>query len=272
MSTIVSPELILTAPDHTQLPCSDGKIVENFQELPQGILLTTSIRPILRQIHPDGQFAIGANSGVYFRVTNPPLRGCVAPDWFYVPNVPPDLEGVARRSYVMWQEGQSPLIVIEFVSGNGAEERDKTPGEGKFWIYEQRVRAPYYAIYFVDPGRVEVYALNPVRYHEMQPNNRGHFPINEIGVELGIWEGEYHGLTLPWLRWYDNQGNLVPIPEERAEEAENRIEEADLRAKQASRRAEEADKLAALEREKALKLAEHCAPSASIPRTEALVS
>lgn len=63
MSVTEKPELLVTDftefPDHTQLPDSDGTFVKNFQELPQSILLTTSVRPILDQLHPDGQYCIG---------------------------------------------------------------------------------------------------------------------------------------------------------------------------------------------------------------------
>lgn len=52
-----------------------------------------------------------------------------------------------RRSYVLWQEHIAPLIVLEFVSGNGAEERDKTPWTRKFWIYEQVIHPAFYGIY-----------------------------------------------------------------------------------------------------------------------------
>ena len=56
MSVTEKPEIIATDfPDHTQLPDSDGTFVKNFQEHPHSILLTTSIRPILEQVHPDGQ-------------------------------------------------------------------------------------------------------------------------------------------------------------------------------------------------------------------------
>jgi hypothetical protein len=50
-------------PDHTQLPESDGTFVKNFQEPPQGDLLTHTIEPVLQQIHPDGQYCIGRDSG-----------------------------------------------------------------------------------------------------------------------------------------------------------------------------------------------------------------
>ncbi len=52
-------------PDHTQLPDSDGKFVlaqragsQNFQEPPEGDLLTDCITPILQQLHPDGQYIV----------------------------------------------------------------------------------------------------------------------------------------------------------------------------------------------------------------------
>ncbi len=30
-----------------------------------------------------------------------------------------------------------------------------------------------------------------------------------MGVELGIWQGRYQNIELPWLRWWNNQGNLL---------------------------------------------------------------
>jgi Uma2 family endonuclease len=210
-----------TLPDHTQLPDSDGTFVKNLQEHPQSILITDSIKPVLEQLHPDAQYCIGQDSGIYWRLTDPPEKGAEAPDWFYVPNVPPTLDGKMRRSYVLWKEYVAPLIVIEFVSGDGREERDKTPpsqGEvGKFWVYEQAIRVPYYAIYEVLKEQVEVYHLIDNTYQILQPNERGHYPIIPMGVELGIWQGRYQNAELPWLRWWDAQGNLLLTGEERAE-------------------------------------------------------
>jgi hypothetical protein len=50
---------LLTLPDHTQLPESDGTFVKNFQEHPQSILLTDAIQPLLDQRHPDSWYCIG---------------------------------------------------------------------------------------------------------------------------------------------------------------------------------------------------------------------
>ncbi len=70
-SAIDSSTALTPFPDHTQLPESDGTFVfaeraegKNFQEHPQSILLTDSIKPILQKRHPDGQYCIGQDSGI----------------------------------------------------------------------------------------------------------------------------------------------------------------------------------------------------------------
>ena len=214
-------------PDHTQLPESDGTFVKNFQEHPQSLILTDSIGPILQERHPDGQYAIGQDCGIYWRETEPPEKGAEAPDWFYVPNVPPNLDGQIRRSYVLWREHIAPLIALEFASGNGDEERAHTPlsrtdegvvtKPGKFWVYERVMRIPYYGIYEINSGRLEVYRLIDGYYQLLELNQRGHFAIASLGVELGLWQGSYQNQTMLWLRWWDEEGNLLLIGDERAE-------------------------------------------------------
>ncbi len=232
-------------PDHKQLPESDGSFVKNFQEHPQSLLLTSSICPTLDALHPTGDYAIGQDCGIYWRMAEPPESGAEAPDWFYVPNVSPLLDGERRRSYVLWKEIIAPLIAIEFTSGDGAAERDATSplraaGDkaGKFWVYEQAVRIPFYAIYEVEKASVEVYQLVESHYQRCLPNERGHFAIGSLGVELGIWQGIYMNQNLPWLRWWDQDGNLLLTGEERARKADSRADAADSRADAAERRSE----------------------------------
>jgi Uma2 family endonuclease len=229
----------LTMPDHTQLPTSGGGFAQSFHEHPQSMALTLSIRPMLDQLHTDGQYAIGQDSGIYWRLTDPPQRGAVAPDWFYVPNVAPLIDGKVRRSYVMWQELIAPLIVIEFVSEDGREERDATPMSGKFWVYEQVIRPPFYGIYEVSRANIDLYHLVEGRYALVQPNERGHVPITPLGVELGIWPGVYQNQDLPWLRWWDANGVLLLTGEERAEQEAARAEQEAARAEQEAARAEQ---------------------------------
>jgi len=252
MRAITPPQLEKTLPDHTQLPCEDGNFVKNLQEHPQSVLLTDCIVPILQQLRPDGQYCIGQDSGIYWRLTQPPEppeRGAEAPDWFLVLNVPPTLDGEIRRSYVLWKEHIPPILVLEFVSGDGSEERDTTPWTGKFWVYENRIRPAFYGIYEVRNASVEVYELIGNHYSLVPANERGHFPIAPLGVELGIWRGAYLGSTLPWMRFWDNQGNLLLTGFERAQQESQRAEQAESQLAQERQKAEQ-------ERQKAEHLAE----------------
>jgi len=247
---ILAPtELPPQFPDHTQLPESDGSFVKNFQEHPQSLILTDSIGLTLERIHPDGQYAIGQDCGIYWRETEPPEKGAEAPDWFYVPDIPPRLKGEIRRSYVLWREFIAPTIALEFASGDGSEERDQTPlsysedsgtiKPGKFWVYERIVRIPYYGIFFVNSGEFEMYELVGGQYQRMMANSRGHYPIPSMEVEIGVWEGSYQNQTQCWLRWWDLQGNLLLIGSERAIAAEQRAETAEEKAARLAERLRE---------------------------------
>ena len=237
-------------PDHTQLPDKDGNFVKNFQEHPQTLILSDSLTPVLEAIHPDGQYAIGQDSGIYWRETDPPEKGAETPDWFYIPKVPPTLNGKVRRSYVLWREFKAPLIALELASGDGSEERDKTPlsqenlnrgkRPGKFWVYEQIIRIPYYGIFVIETNVLEMYELDNTsgRYKQMSRNERGHYPIERLGVELGLWQGTYQNQTQVWLRWWDKEGNLLLTGWEQAELERDRAENAEriIEAEAQSRR------------------------------------
>lgn len=226
-SVVTADPLTEEWPDHTQLPESDGAVVENFQEHPQGSLLIGSLTPRLQEIHPDGQYAVGHDSGIYWRNMQPVLDGCKSPDFYYIPGVPPMLDGQFRRSYVLWKELVHPHLLAEYVSGDGSEERDTTPYRGKFWVYENVICAWFYVIFDGPRNLLEVYELVRGSYTPVPANEAGRFPIPKLGIELGIWYGKFRNMTLNWLRaWDAKTGQLLPSEEERAE-AERRAKEAE---------------------------------------------
>lgn len=173
------------------------------------------------------------------------------------------LDGTFRRSYVLWRESVKPLIVIEYVSGDGSIERDTTPYKGKFWVYEQGISAPFYAIYEVEKASVELYRLDMGRYQLVPANAKGRFPIEPLGVELGIWEGTYRKMKLPWLRvWDAATGEMLSLAEECAETAEGllvdtrqMLNEETERAENERKRANEEARLKRAVQQKAERLA-----------------
>ena len=266
-------------PDHTQLPESDGTFVKNFQEHPQALILTDSLASTLARLHPDGNYAIGQDCGIYWRETDPPEKGAEAPDWFYVPHVPPRLAGQIRRSYVVWREFIAPTIALEFASQDGSEERDATPlsaahngvpasKPGKFWVYERIIRIPYYGIFLVNSGEFEMYELLAGRYQRMHPNDRGHYAIPPLQVEIGVWQGAYQNQTQPWLRWWDREGNLLLTGQERAEQEHQRAEQERQRAEQERQRAEQECQRADEAEARAARLAERLRELGIDPQVE----
>ncbi|BAY79512.1 hypothetical protein NIES25_59970 (plasmid) [Nostoc linckia NIES-25] len=72
------------------------------------------------------------------------------------------------------------------------------------------------AFYEVNKASIEVYEFIGGQYQLLAANERGHYPIRPLGVQLGIWLGVYQNVELPWLRWWDLQSNLLLTGDERA--------------------------------------------------------
>jgi hypothetical protein len=84
----------------------------------------------------------------------------------------------------------------------------------------------------------------------MQPNERNHFPIYPMGVELGVIEND----GLPWVRWWDDVGNLLLTGDERAiveRQARLQAEDARQQATLAQQQAEETAQQATLAQQQA---------------------
>ena len=156
------------------------------------------------------------------------------------------LDGRFRRSYLIWREALRPDLVIEYVSGDGREEHDRTPETGKFWAYERTVCAYYYAIYDVQIPSIELYRLEDRSYREVPADANGRYPIPSMGIELGLWDESCRGVKVPWLRaWDAGTGKMLPISEERLEEMERDHRLRDEQAAEAGKHRERAERLAA---------------------------
>jgi Uma2 family endonuclease len=183
-------------------------------------LLSATLR--LTHPAPDQIFSVG-DMNLYYDVRHP--NWYKRPDWFLVLGVPRLYEGQDMRlSYVTWQEGISPFVIVELLSP-GTEKEDlgetrSNPGEPptKWEVYEQILRVPYYIIFDRYTNYFRAFGLIKGRYQPLEIlENR--LWVAELELGLGIWEGEYQGVNRQWLRWYNEQGWIL-TDAERAEQAE----------------------------------------------------
>ncbi len=60
------------------------------------------------------------------------------------------------------------------------DNREAGSKAAKFWVYEQAIRIPFYAIYEVEKASVAVYQLVEAHYQRCSSNERGHFAIASL--------------------------------------------------------------------------------------------
>lgn len=100
----------------------------------------------------------------------------------------------------------------------------------KWTVYEEILKVPYYITYSRYSNRMRCFQWSDGKYIEeaLDPENP-RFWLDRLQVGLGLWHGEYQGITRSWLRWYDASGEWILTPEQiqaqRAEQAEQRAEE-----------------------------------------------
>lgn len=134
-----------------------------------------------------------------------------APDWAYIPAITVPRSEVTR-SYTPRLQGDSPTMVLEFLSDTDGGEYSvkETYPPGKFFYYEQILQVPNYGIFEPEAGTLEVYRLDDAkRYRLESANEQNQFWIPEMQLFLGVWQGTRENRQGYWLRWWDQQGNLL---------------------------------------------------------------
>jgi hypothetical protein len=161
--------------------------------------------------------------------TGEKLRFSLA-DFFAVLNVDGRRE---RQGWVIWEEeGRYPDVIVELTSPSTA----RTDKVRKKAIYEGTFRTPDYFIYDpFDGNSLQGWHLGAdQRYHSLERNERGWLWCETLGYWLGTWQGTIDRETAIWARFYDPEGNLIPLPEEAAQE-QHRTEQAAAAQEQAAR-------------------------------------
>ncbi|MGB3651728.1 MAG: Uma2 family endonuclease [Rivularia sp. (in: cyanobacteria)] len=161
-----------------------------------------------------------------------------APDWAYVPSIKSREE--VKRSYTPRLQGDIPVIVMEFLSDTEGGEYSSKPTypPGKWFFYEQILQVPNYAIFEPDTG-LEVYQLDDSGQYKLQTadaNNR--YWIAQMQLSLGVWQGMRENRTGYWLRWWNENYELLLWGSELAIKERQRAEAESQRAEALSQRAE----------------------------------
>lgn len=198
--------------------------------------------PILHQTcrppnYPEDQVFTAGDLHVYYDLEH--LNWYKRPDWFVAVGISKLYQQQRlRNSYVVWDEGASPLVVIEFLSpGTEAEDLGKTrrePGRPptKWQVYEQILQVPYYAVFDSETDQLRGFELRVDRYQEVTITGQGWW-IEPLQLGLGVWYGRCDGAERSWLRWYDQTGQWIPTQEDLTEQAQQQAEQAQQRAAQA---------------------------------------
>lgn len=157
-----------------------------------------------------------------------------APDWAYIPAITVPRSEV-ERSYTPRLQGDIPTVVLEFFSDTDGGEYSikETFPPGKFFFYEQILQVPNYGIFDPTSGTLEFYRLNAAKRYVLESANQEHrFWIPEMQLFLGAWQGKRDHREGYWLRWWDEQGNLLLWDTEQIEQERQRVERlaAQLRA------------------------------------------
>ena len=142
-----------------------------------------------------------------------------APDWAYVPSIRVPREEV-KRSYTPRLQGDIPAIVMEFLSDTEGGEYSSKPTypPGKWFFYQRVLEVPNYVIFEPDAGELEVYQLDDSAQYQLQnPDANNRYWIAQLGVFLRVWQGTRENRTGYWLRWWDENGELLLWGSERAE-------------------------------------------------------
>jgi hypothetical protein len=267
---LINDENIVTELDISHLVTEDDTPVDNFQSEKQQRLL---VEPLYSSWSPGRPFIAAANVGLFYSFKRDPI----VPDAMLSLDLemPTDWSQKQNRSYFVWEFDKVPEVCVEIVSNREGDEialSRKSQQKGKTVIKKDlyaRIGVHYYAVF--DPleqiqkpeemngALLRVWALSTGQYHELAAP----LWLQTIGLGLTVWEGSFEGAAGKWLRWCDQNGQVIltgaegrELESQRAEAERQRAETERQRAEAERQRAETERQRAETERQRADQLAE----------------
>lgn len=159
-------------------------------------------------------FYVSGNLTIYYSPNQRKSENFRGPDFFVVLGA----EKKDRKSWVVWQEdGKYPNVIVELLS-------DSTMAVDKGLkkqIYQDTFRTPDY--FWFDPVTLELkgFHLLDGSYQELQPNTYGWLWSQQLQLYLGVHQSK--------LRFFTADGQLLPTPEEEAQQERQQREQAEQR-------------------------------------------
>ena len=178
-------ELGIDPPDISHIKVEDGAPVDGFPSEREMRLLVQILHVFPELFGAGRDFLAAANVGLFYALHKPPL----VPDVFISLDVkhPGDLHLKQNQTYMVWEYGKVPEVVVEIVSNKKGGELDKKK------VDYARLRIPYYVVH--DPNlllskqEVYVFELRGDQYEE-----RGDHWMPGIGLGVTIWSGEFENM------------------------------------------------------------------------------
>ncbi len=217
-NAITAEQLAASMPSATELLSDEPEMESSLHALQLRLLVT-----ILEWYWRDrNDFFIGDNLTVYYSRQQLKTRDFRGPDFFVV-------TGTTRRhrtSWVVWEEGRFPDLIIELLSDSTAEIDRKIKRE----IYGHQFHTPEYFWFYPQTEEFIGFRLIGNDYQEIQPDAQGRRWSEVLHLYLGIHQ--HH------LRYFTADGSLVPTPDEAATAAISAAEREMRRAEHEAQRAE----------------------------------
>ncbi|NDJ26322.1 hypothetical protein GS682_33185, partial [Nostoc sp. B(2019)] len=139
------------------------------------------------------QVFVGTDLNLYYDSRHPGWHK--RPDWFLVLGVErARRQADLRWSYVIWQEGVDPFLVLELLSpGTEPEDLGQTLREvshppTKWQVYEQILRIPYYGVLDRYQNQFQLFQLVGTHYQALPLSDQRHW-FDDLGLGLGVWQG-----------------------------------------------------------------------------------
>jgi Uma2 family endonuclease len=213
-------------PTQDDLPDGDGDKMETERHKKQMDLLIDPLEPWLGE-----RGYVGGDMFVYFSLKQLKNEKFKGPDVF----VTLGLGNQERKSWVVWEEGKSPDVVIELLSESTAK-KDKT---SKKDVYQNQLKVGEY--FWFDPFKpddFQGFELSRGVYKAL-PFLNDCFISKKLGLKLIRWRKLYRNIETTWLRWATLDGELLLLPREiEAQRAEQERQQKEQALQRANRLAE----------------------------------